>query len=204
MKKLLLLLVFSISLGAQSFIPVASLPTCSVIGASYLLTTATAGLNAYVCPAASGSPVLIPSSLTGSSLASTSAATAGTFSLQVAHVWYDFATDGGGTGLITPANNFTFPAKTIIYGGLINWTTAGAGATNTTSIGITGTGGGAAVFLAATPVASLTSNVLLPSLVTLAAPLKITTTGTITVTTALAALTAGHCEMWFLYVVSPN
>ena len=122
---------------------------------------------------------------------------------QVCHAQYSFANDGGGSpGLITPTNNCTIPAKSIIYGLVINWTTPATGVANTTSIGITGTGGGAAVMLAATAVASLTG--LLPGLITFAAPLKITTSGTVTLTTAVAALTAGICEIYVFFVVSPT
>lgn len=123
--------------------------------------------------------------------------------VQVCHAEYSFANDGGGSpGLITPTNNCTIPAKSIIYGLIINWTTSGAGVANTTSVGITGTGGGAAALLAATAVASLTG--LVPGLVTFAAPIKITTSGTVTLTTAVAALTQGVCEIYVFFVTSPT
>lgn len=123
--------------------------------------------------------------------------------LQVGHTQYSFAVDGGGApGLITPVNNASLPANSIVYGCLIDWTTPGVGIGNTTSIGLTGTGGGAAVLKAATAVASLTG--FLASLSTFAAPIKITTAGTVTLTTAVAALTAGICEIYIFYVVSPT
>jgi hypothetical protein len=134
--------------------------------------------------------------------ASCNSALFGNTAVQVCHAEYSFANDGGGTGLITPANNCTIPAKSILYGLVINWTTAGTGTGNTTSIGVTGTGGGAAALLAATAVASLTG--LVPGIVTFAAPIKITTAGTVTLTTAVAALTAGVCEIYVFFVVSPT
>lgn len=124
--------------------------------------------------------------------------------IQVAHAKYDFAVDGGGApGLITPAANATIPANSIIYSQIINWTTPGVGVSNTTSIGTTGTGGGAAILLAATAVGSLTGIVqglIVPQ--TASGFKKLTTAGTITLTTATAALTAGVCDIWVYYVTA--
>lgn len=127
----------------------------------------------------------------------------GTLGIGVCHAQYNFALDGGVIGLITPVNNCVIPANSIIYNESITWTTAGTGATNTTSIGTTGTGGGAAILLAATAVASLTGQVqgvILPQ--TASGWKKLTTAGSVTLTTAVAALTAGVAEIYVFYITS--
>lgn len=128
----------------------------------------------------------------------------GNTAVQVCHAQYSFAVDGGGApGLITPANNCTIPARSTIYGASLNWTTAGVGATNTTSIGVTGTGGGAAALAVATVVGSLTGNEqAIPVQGTSSTWVRITTSGTVTLTTAVAALTAGICEIYVFYFTS--
>ena len=130
----------------------------------------------------------------------------GLSALRVAHATYNFTVDGGGApGLITPAANATNPANSIIIGGVIDWTTAGQGATNTTAIGVTGTGGATNALLHATAVASLTGIVQCQIVQQTASGfVKITTAGTVTLTTATAALTAGVCEIFVFYVVSPT
>lgn len=138
------------------------------------------------------------------SAALTSNTTVGNTAIQVCHATYSFAVDGGGApGLITPASNCTIPANSVIYNEIINWTTAGTGATNTTTIGTTGTGGGAAILQASTAVASLTGivqGVIVPQ--TASGFKKITTAGAVTLTTATAALTAGVCEIYVFYITS--
>lgn len=126
----------------------------------------------------------------------------GLFPVQVCHAEYSFATDGGATGTITPANNCTLPAKAIMFGSLVDWTTPGVGALNTTSIGTTGTGSSTSSVMPSTAVASLTG--LVTGLVTFASPVKITTSGTVTVTIATTALSAGICEIYIFFVVSPT
>lgn len=133
----------------------------------------------------------------------TSTSAFGNTAVRVCHAQYSFANDGGGSpGTITPTNNCTLPAKSILFGSLINWTTAAVGALNTTSIGTTGTGSSTTAIMPATAVASLTGFVT--GAVTFASPLKITTSGTVTLTTNTAALTAGVCEIFVFYVVSPT
>ncbi len=128
----------------------------------------------------------------------------GNTALQVCHAQYNFAVDGGGApGLITPAANCVIPANSTINNVSIRWTTPGVGATNTTSIGVTGTGGGAAVLLGATAVSSLTGQLQgLVSPATASGWVRITTPGTVTLTTATAALSAGVCEIYVFYFVS--
>ena len=126
--------------------------------------------------------------------------------MQVCHATYSFAVDGGGApGLITPTANCTIPANSIIINEVLDWTTAGAGTSNTTSIGTTGTGGGAAILLGATAVASLTGivqGVIVPQ--TASGFKKLTTAGTVTLTTAVAALTQGIAEIYVYYITSPT
>lgn len=128
----------------------------------------------------------------------------GNTALQVCHAQYNFTNDGGGApGLITPVNNCTLPANSVITNAAISWTTPATGALNTTSIGVTGTGGGPAKLLGATAVASLTGTVqgaILPSVAS--GWTKITTSGAITLTTAVAALSGGICEIYVFYFVS--
>lgn len=129
--------------------------------------------------------------------------TAGNVIARVCHAKYDFAIDGGATTLITPASNCTIPANSTIYNVAVSWTTPAVGATNLTSIGTTGTGGGATKLLGATAVASLTGIVqglVLPSVAS--GWYKITTSGTVTLTPSVVALTAGVCEIYVFYFTS--
>lgn len=110
---------------------------------------------------------------------------------------YDFAVDGGGApGLITLANSDTIPANTIIYGGIINVITALTGATATIAVG-TSAGSAANALKTATAVATYASNALLPvvPVMTAGTALKLTADGTITITTATAALTGGTMDI---------
>lgn len=126
----------------------------------------------------------------------------GLSAVRVAHATYNFAVDGGATGLITPAANFSLPINAIVIGAIIDCTTAGVGATNTTSFGLSGTGGGAAVLKAATAVASLTGFLqAIPLQSSAATFIKLTTAGgQFTITPAVAALTAGVFECYVFYV----
>lgn len=130
----------------------------------------------------------------------------GISALRMCHAQYSFAVDGGGApGLITPTNNCTLPANSTIFLVSLRWTTPAVGLTNTTSVGITGMGGGTAAFVALTAVGSLAGN--LPAIVlagTSSTWVKITTSGTVTFTTAVAALSAGICEVNVLYFTTPT
>lgn len=121
--------------------------------------------------------------------------------LRVARAKYDFAADGGEVSTITPATNATIPNNAVIVGGTINSTTAAIGATATISVG-TSAGSSAASLLAATGVASFSLDALLNSAATFAAPVKMTAAGSITITIATAALTAGVIEITVLYFVA--
>lgn len=123
--------------------------------------------------------------------------------LMKAKVIYSFAADGGGApGLITPKKNVFLPKNAVLVGATINSTTAGAGATATISVG-TSAGSSAASILAATAVASFSTNALLNGVPTFAAPVKLSAAGYVTLTTATAALTAGVFEV-VLYFYTAN
>ena len=121
--------------------------------------------------------------------------------LRVARAKYDFATDGGTVGTITPTLNVTIPNDAVIVGGTINSTTAAAGATATIAVG-TSAGSSTTSLLAATAVGSFTTDAVLNSVATFAAPVKMTASGSITVTIATADLTAGVIEITVLYFVA--
>ena len=124
--------------------------------------------------------------------------------LMMGRAKYDFAVDGGGApGLITPAINCVIPAKAIIIGGLANPTTALVGSSSTISIG-TSAGSSAASLKAATAEAtySIDAKVALIPVFTAASAVKMSAAGSITLTSAVAALTAGVMEITVFYWVA--
>jgi hypothetical protein len=121
---------------------------------------------------------------------------------SVAHAKYSFAADGGVTGLITPATDAVIPALAIIIGGHINVTTAVTSAGSATLAVGTSAGSSATSILTATAKASLTLAALINSTATLAAPVKMSVAGNITVTVGSADLTAGVVEIFVFYVTS--
>lgn len=121
--------------------------------------------------------------------------------LRTARAKYDFAIDGGLVSTITPATNASLPINAVIVGAIINSTTAAAGATATIAVG-TSAGSSTTAILGATAVTSFTLNALLNGASTFAAPVKLTAVGSVTVTIATAALTAGVIEITLLYYVA--
>ncbi len=121
--------------------------------------------------------------------------------MRVAHARYSFAVDGGVIGLITPVSNAVIPANAIIVAANINSPTALVGATATISVG-TSAGSSAASLLAATAVASYSANALLNGVPTFAVPVKMSAAGSVTLTVATAALTAGIVDVNVLYFVA--
>jgi len=116
--------------------------------------------------------------------------------LKVAHALYDYSVDGGAT--CTPANSDTIPDNAVVFGGVVNATTAvtAAGAA-TVALG-TVAGSGANSILTATGKASLGLDaVVAPTCA--ATPFKMTAAGKINVTIATGPLTAGVIEVWVLY-----
>lgn len=124
--------------------------------------------------------------------------------LRMARAKYDFAADGGGApGLITPATNCVIPDNAIIVSGFANPTTALVGSSTTIAIG-TSAGSAANSLKAATAEASFGSDVIvaLVPVFTAATAVKMTAAGSITITTAVAALTAGVMEITVFYFVA--
>jgi hypothetical protein len=102
--------------------------------------------------------------------------------------------------------NTVIPAQAIISRTLINVTTGVLTAT-TVSIGLSAGAAGAAALLAATVIASLTAGAKLtgiPVPQTASSWIKMTAAGTVTLTTAGAAATAGVIEIFNEYVVTAN
>lgn len=115
---------------------------------------------------------------------------------------YSFAADGGAIGAITPKSTATLPANAIILGGIINVTTAVTSlGSATVAIGTTA-GSAANSLLAATAKATLSLNALLDPvpIYTAATAVKLTAAGSLNITVAVAALTAGVIEVEVFYV----
>lgn len=123
--------------------------------------------------------------------------------LQMARAKYDFAVDGGAIGVITLATNAIIPANAILLGGVINPTTAPVGATATIGFG-TLAGSSAASLKAATAIATYTLDSLLPVIpvFTAGSAFKMTAAGAITMSIAVANLTAGVIEITLFYFVA--
>ncbi len=122
--------------------------------------------------------------------------------LRTARAKYSFAVDGGLVSTITPVTNATIPDNAVIVGATINSTTAAtSGGAATIAVG-TSAGSSTTSLLGATGVASFTLDALLNGAATFAAPVKLTAAGSITVTVATAALTAGVIEVSVIYYVA--
>jgi hypothetical protein len=121
---------------------------------------------------------------------------------RVARARYEFDIDGDplAPGLITLANSDTIPNGAIIVGATLYTSTAFAGATN---VGVgTSAGSSATSIKASTAIASLTGAV--NGSVTFAAPVHMTAAGTVTITSTVAALTAGVMDILIYYVMGIN
>lgn len=130
--------------------------------------------------------------LTGNNLA--------TLNTLLYHATYNFAVDGGAVGLITPLSNVTIPQNYVIVNCALNSTTAvTSGGSATVSVGLSAGGGGAAALVAATAKASWSANAFVqgvPVPQTASTWIKMSAPGTITLTVATAALTAGIVEVY--------
>lgn len=126
--------------------------------------------------------------------------------MRVAYALYNFAVDGGAIATITPAVNSTIPANAIIIGGILNPTTAlTSGGSATIAVG-TAAGSSTSALKAATAVASYTIDALMPTVpvFTAGSSVKLSAAGAITITVAVATLTAGVMEIMVFYVVPTN
>ncbi len=119
--------------------------------------------------------------------------------LKVAYAKYDFSVDGGAT--CTPAVSDTIPDNAVVFGGVVNATTAVAAAGSATVAIGTAAGSSATSILTATAKASLgTDAVVVPTCT--ATPFKMTAAGKINITIASGPLTAGVIEAWVLYTTA--
>ena len=119
--------------------------------------------------------------------------------LKVAYAKYDFSVDGGAT--CTPAVSDTIPDNAVVFGGVVNATTAVAAAGSATVAIGTAAGSSAASILTATAKASVgTDAVVVPTCT--ATPFKMTAAGKINITIASGPLTAGVIEAWVLYTTA--
>jgi hypothetical protein len=131
----------------------------------------------------------------------------GTVPFQVCHATYNFALDGGDVGTITPHRNCALPYNAIVVSAQINWSTRPASrGMATVAIGINN-GAGTAALQAATAIGSLNGIVQGVPLTDIASThFKLANSNVlyqVTVTPAVAPLTAGVCEIWVWYVQNP-
>lgn len=124
-------------------------------------------------------------------------------SLRMARAKYSFAVDGGAVGLITPATNCVIPDNAVILFGIANPTTALVGSSSTIAIG-TSAGSSASALKTATAEATYSADAVLAlvPVMTAASAVKLTAAGSITITVAVAALTAGVMEITVFYFVA--
>lgn len=120
--------------------------------------------------------------------------------LCTARARYDFAIDGDplAPGLITLANSDTIPKGAIMLGGYIYTPTNLAGATNVI-VGISAGGSNASLHASAT--IATYNGLIVPVVPTWAVPVRTTAAGTITITSTVAALTAGVMDIQVVYMM---
>jgi hypothetical protein len=123
--------------------------------------------------------------------------------IQCAYAKYSFTLDGGAIGAITPSITSLLPDNAIIVGATVNSTTAVTSLGSATVAVGTTAGSAADSILAATAKATLSLDAILNGVPVLATPVKLTAAGSINVTVAAAALTAGVIEV-FVYYVLPS
>lgn len=126
--------------------------------------------------------------------------------LRMGKAIYEFAVDGGTSGLITPAKNILLPDNAIIVSGFANPTTAlTSGGSATIAIG-TSAGSSASALKAATAVATYSADALiaLVPVFTAATAVKLTAAGKLTITVAVADLIGGVMEITVFYYLAAN
>lgn len=118
--------------------------------------------------------------------------------VRLARARYEFAVDGGGApGLITLAKSDTIPNGAVIINGVIMVQAALVGSSTTIAIG-TSAGSAANSIKTATAEATYAANAVLSIETT---KFRMSADGTITITTATAALTAGTMDIALEYVM---
>jgi len=120
---------------------------------------------------------------------------------QMLHAKYSFAVDGGVVGPITPATNCTIPANFVIQNVALNSVGAvlATGGACTVSVGLSAGGAGAAALVAATSKTSWTANAFvqgIPVPQDVTKWIKMSAEGTVTITIATNAVTAGIIEIY--------
>lgn len=167
-------------------------------GCYYIDTTQTTGTSpVWINVGTSTSPTWVQE------VSVSSPSSTGTGVVRTAHMKYDFAVDGGAVSTITPVLTAALPINSIILGGVINITTSlTSGGSATIALGTTA-GSSTTALKGATAVASWTSGVTLPlvPVFTAATFVKMTAAGSLDLTVATAALTAGVFEVIVQYVV---
>jgi len=120
---------------------------------------------------------------------------------------YDFAVDGGAVSTITPKQNTVIPINAIITEVIISVGATTVGSTGNVSIGLSAGGAGAAALLANTARASLSTGSIFQGVPVQSATgantayIKMSAAGSVTVTIATNALTAGRLEVFIKYVL---
>jgi hypothetical protein len=128
----------------------------------------------------------------------------GTF---LAYAKYDFSVDGGLVSTITPKLNTVIPINAIITECIISIGATTVGSTGNISFGLSAGGAGAAALLGNTARGSLTAGSLWQGIPVQQATgaqtayIKMSAAGSITITIATNALTAGRAEVFCKYVL---
>ncbi|OGP61901.1 MAG: hypothetical protein A2V65_01280 [Deltaproteobacteria bacterium RBG_13_49_15] len=119
--------------------------------------------------------------------------------MKVAQYEYDFAKHGGAIGAIT-IDPKLLPAGAKVLAGMIDITTTFVGATATIAFSLVGAGD----VKTATAVASFAADALLDVVPawTAATAIKVAANSSLTMTVAVAALTAGKCTINLFYIVT--
>lgn len=120
--------------------------------------------------------------------------------LRIARARYDFAVDGGGSpGLITLANSDIVPKGAVVVNGTISCKTAAStGSSPTIALG-TSAGSAANSIKTATASSSFSADAIVSWTAT---KFRMSADGTITATTATAALTAGTFDVMLEYIMA--
>ena len=179
-------------------------PMADAIGYNvYYTTTTTAPVSGTILVATVTAPNFTDQGQSNSGTIQSGTVVQGSGAVMQAHGLYNFAVDGGAIAAITLAQSDTIPAGAMLLGGTCNPTTAlTSGGSATISIGVTaGLASPGAALKALTAVASYSIDAMLPLIPTFAVPLKMTASGTFTITPAVAVLTAGIMDIFVYYVI---
>ncbi len=177
-------------------------PMADAIGYNvYYTTTTTQPVSGSILVATTTAPNFTDQGQSNSGAIQTGLVIQGSGALMSAHGLYNFATDGGAIGTINIALSDLIPAGAVLVGGFVNPTTALlSGGSATISVGVSaGLATPGAALKALTAVASYSIDAMLPLIPTFAVPLKMTASGYLTITVAVATLTAGVMDIFVYY-----